>query len=134
MDLLETSNPSTAEEFWHQPENLALVEETMEECPDQDVFLDQVPHLRESVTKEDFWTEQKDFDDYAHGWEVYSDICQNTHERKPVLWDLCCGEGGFSRGAQYSGFDCYGFDKKETCAHRYEHDPSIDGSPLIIGM
>ena len=134
VDLLETASPSAAEEFWHQPENLALVEEIMEDCPDPDAFLDQIQHLRESVIKEDFWTEQKDFDDYAHEWEVYSDIFQSTHERKPVLWDLCCGEGGFSRGAQYSGFDCYGFDKKDTCSYRYEHDPTADGNTLSSGM
>ena len=134
VELIETTNPSAAEEFWHRPENLELIEETLEDCSDPEAFLAQIHHLRESITKEDFWTEQQEFNTYVHDWEIYSDIYRNTHDRKPVLWDLFCGEGGFSRGAQHSGFDCYGFDNKASCTHRYEHDPTGDGTVMPNGM
>ena len=134
VELLETSNPGAAEEFWHKHENINLMESTLASCSDAHAFADQLMALRESVSQEHFWQEQREFNDYAHEWDIYSDVFQQTHGRKPVLWDLCCGEGGYSRGAAMSGFACYGFDREEACKHRYEHDPSVSGVSVANGM
>ena len=134
VDLVETSNETEAEKFWNKPENLALVTSTLEDCQDPDSIMDQLDALKESISQEPFWQEQKEFEEYAHDWNIYSDIFQSTHGRRPVLWDLCCGEGGYSRGAQFSGFDCHGFDNDPACKHRYEHDLSGVGSDNTTGM
>ena len=42
----------------------------------------------------------------------------------PVVYDLYCGEGGFSRGARLMGARCYGFDKVNGMRHAYENDPA----------
>ena len=127
-ELYETSVPSEAEKFWHQPANTSLITATLESCHDSDAFLEQIQLLRETVRQQEFWDEQLQFDKYVHQWDVYSDIFQQTANRKPILWDLCCGEGGYSRGARHGGFECYGFDVKEACRTRYENDPTVDGT------
>ena len=133
-DLWETSKPTEAEEYWSRPEHLDLVREMVAGCSDPDAFMDQLDVLCEAASQEDFWREQQEFDDYVHDWDIYSDIFQQTHQRRPVLWDLCSGEGGYSRGAQRSGFDCYGFDVNPKCRHYYEHDPSMEGPGSPSGM
>ena len=110
------------------------MEDSLAACQDPDSIMDCLLNLKEAVSKEDFWEEQREFDEYVHEWDVYSDIFQNTHGRKPVLWDLCCGEGWYSRGAQYSGFECYGFDNQSSCEFRYEHEPSSNGEAKGSGM
>ena len=134
IDLVETANTTEAEKFWNKPENLAAIEEVLQGCSDPDSFMDQVMALKATAQKEDFWREQHEFDEYVHEWEIYSDIFQATHNRKPVLWDLCCGEGGYSRGAQTSGLECHGFDLKPECKHRYEHDPAPEGQEMLTSM
>ena len=134
VDLVETSNVTEAEKFWNKPENLAAVTAVLEECQDPDSIMDQLHVMKESLSQESFWQEQKEFEEYAHDWNIYSDIFQSTHGRRPVLWDLCCGEGGYSRGAQFSGFDCYGFDSNPACKHRYESDLAGKGPENATGM
>ena len=46
-----------------------------------------------------------------------------------IVYDLYCGEGGFSRGARSVGCECYGFDINTACATRYETEPSCLDSP-----
>ena len=134
VELVETPKPSEAEAFWQQPDNVALVEEKLSHCADPDSIMDCLFNLKEAVSKEHFWAEQHEFDEYTHQWDIYSDIFQSTTGRKPVLWDLCCGEGGYSRGAQCSGFDCYGFDKDASCKYRYENEPTAPDGYTLSGM
>ena len=136
VDLVETSHVTEAEKFWNKPENLALLmEPSLDDSEVGRQLLDQVAMLREEVVShEHFWREQLEFEEYVHSWDIYADIFRTTHDRKPVLWDLCCGEGGYSRGARNSGLDCYGFDIKAACKHRYEHEPSADGLTRSSGM
>ena len=134
VELVETPKPSEAEAFWQQPDNVALVEEKLSHCADPDSIMDCLFNLKEAVSKEHFWAEQHEFDEYTHQWDIYSDIFQSTTVRKPVLWDLCCGEGGYSRGAQCSGFDCYGFDKDASCKYRYENEPTAPDGYTLSGM
>jgi hypothetical protein len=134
VDLIETANTTEAEKFWNRPENLAMVNNTLKECADPDGFMDQVLVLKDSIKKEAFWEEQREFDEYVHEWGIYTDIFRTTHDRQPVLWDLCCGEGGYSRGAQASGLECHGFDSQPACQHRYENDPAPAGHTMPTGM
>lgn len=83
---------------------------------------------RVACQQEDFWKSQRDFEKYCGQWERYCSTFEITHGRAPVLYDVCCGEGGFSRGARVSGIKCYGFDRKEACRERYENDYSPSGS------
>ena len=134
VDLIETANTTEAEKFWNRPENLAMVDNTLKECADPDGFMDQVLVLKDAIKNEAFWEEQREFDEYVHEWGIYTDIFRTTHDRQPVLWDLCCGEGGYSRGAQASGLECHGFDSQPACQHRYENDPAPAGHTMPTGM
>lgn len=71
-----------------------------------------------------FFARQQAFEEEMDGWEVYADIFYKLHKRRPVLYDLYCGGGGYSRGARLQGVDCYGFDVKNACKADYERDPS----------
>ena len=84
-----------------------------------------VSSLRKHATQQQFWREQEDFEDYTSGWDQYSAAFAATHGRMPVIYDLFCGEGGFSRGARAAGCACYGFDVNSRCRARYESEPSL---------
>ena len=43
------------------------------------------------------------FEQIAEHWDQYVGAFTMTHGRAPVLYDLYCGEGGYSRGARASG-------------------------------
>jgi len=83
--------------------------------------------LHKTVKDGFFWREQRAFDAELDDWQLYADIFHSTHGRMPILFDLYCGEGGFSRGARAVGCECYGFDISSACRYRYENEPSLDG-------
>ena len=85
--------------------------------------------LRRVVENQSFWQEQKRFDAELSDWQLYVDIFHTTHGRMPVIYDLYCGEGGFSRGARATGCECHGFDVSSACRHRYESEPTSTGQP-----
>ena len=85
--------------------------------------------LRRVVENESFWLEQKAFDSEVNEWQRYADIFHTTHGRMPVVFDMYCGEGGYSRGARAAGCECHGFDISSACRPRYETEPSLDGEP-----
>ena len=87
--------------------------------------------LRKAVSDEDFWTEQKDFDEYCRSWERHVSMFEATHGRALVIYDLCCGEGGFSRGARMTGAQCFGFDLNAAHAKRYEYEYGTPDAPAM---
>ena len=94
---------------------------TLDELPDR------IMALKAHVTQHQFWREQEDFEKVAEHWDQYVSAFTMTHGHAPVLYDLYCGEGGYSRGARASGCECYGFDNKPSCRQQYEHEPGVDG-------
>ena len=89
-----------------------------------------VSELRKVVDNASFWQEQKAFDDEVNEWQRYVDIFHTTHGRMPVVFDMYCGEGGYSRGARAAGCECHGFDISSACRPRYETEPSLDSKPV----
>ena len=77
-----------------------------------------------------FFGEQEEYEEIQQGWDKYVQVFQRTHGRKPVLYDLYCGEGGFSRGARAAGIKCIGFDNesRSACKLHYENDPTVTSS------
>ena len=78
-----------------------------------------------------FQKEQLEFESQMHTWERYVQTFSATVGRMPVVYDLFCGEGGFSRGARASGLKCYGFDSNPDFKLNYETDPVVtqEGHP-----
>ena len=132
---METSHPAEATEFWQAQqaqETIAAMVETSVLAPD---LPNHVTALGQMVTQGGFWREQETFDDTARAWEQYVSMFQETYQREPVVWDLCCGEGGYSRGAREAGCLCYGFDHNGNLRARYENDPpDATGATCPSGM
>ena len=80
--------------------------------------------LKEHVTRSNFWQEQEHFENHCSAMEKYVAVFTATYGREPVLYDLYCGEGGYSRGAREAGLQCYGFDNDEKRRRRYETEPA----------
>ena len=94
-----------------QASALPSISDMLEQAYDNgDLLLARIEVLKDELTSQDFWKEQQDFDQHCRKWEQYVSIFEKTHHRAPVMYDLCCGEGGISRGARTSGVRCYGFD------------------------
>ena len=95
------------------------------------VLLQMVRQLKAEVTECKFYAEQKQFDKYMEVLESYVAVFRKTHGRAPVMYDLYCGEGGFSRGARACGIKCYGFDIEPRYRRQYSTDPIMlrDGVP-----
>ena len=93
---------------------------------DGSLLADELPtriaKLRTLVEQEDFHREQREFELHCRAWESAVDAFETVNGRAPVLYDLCCGEGGYSRGARVSGVRCYGFDIQSKYRRRYEGD------------
>ena len=86
--------------------------------------------VRKAVENTDYWKEQQAFDAELADWQRYVDIFISTHGRAPVVYDLYCGEGGYSRGARAVGCECYGFDIATACKHRYENEMCATSDPV----
>ena len=54
--------------------------------------------------------ERLEADAELNHWKRYVDTFYSTFGRKPVLYDLFCGEGTFARGAVEAGCEVHGFD------------------------
>ena len=95
--------------------------------------------VKSDIAHHPFHEEQRRYEDYQADWQQYVDVFQSTLGRAPVLYDLFCGEGGFSRGAREVGCQCIGFDFNKTCADRYENEPyflseDASGDKISSGM
>ena len=93
--------------------------------------------LEAATSTQEFWREQEEFEKYINQLEVYVHIFQATYERAPVLYDLFCGQGGFSRGARAAGCICFGFDNQPQYVNGYELDRNTrdnEGNHLSSGM
>ena len=89
-----------------------------------------VSEVGQAVALTPQWREQQEFEQELMHWQAYFDVFQETHGRPPIVYDLYCGEGGFSRGARAVGCDCYGFDINSGCRHRYEHEPDVTNTAI----
>jgi len=128
--LVEDKDPKGADTIWQgHIDTVYLVNEPADVTETRNAYLEGlVSELGKKVADSDFWKEQREFDAELHAWKQYLDIFHATHGRLPVVYDLYCGEGGFSRGARSVGCECYGFDINTACAPRYETEPScLDG-------
>ena len=76
-----------------------------------------------SLENTPFFSEQRAFEERMQCYELYAQTYVKTMGAGPVVYDLYCGEGGFSRGARSMGAQCYGFDSEPRCKHAYENDP-----------
>ena len=146
-ELYEAKDPQRLRDIWQAPaddtgattdqptSDFPSIASMFEEAKEATLLPQRIEALRKVVSDEDFWTEQKDFDDYCQYWERHSSMFEATHGRAPVIYDLCCGEGGFSRGARMTGAKCFGFDLNAAHAKRYEQEHgTIGASPMGSGM
>jgi hypothetical protein len=150
--LYEAKRPEEVEEVWQatgvhtpgadgepvsrEPERLLAsklpkVADAFASGDDGEHILSLVSEVREAVCDTAFWEEQRAFDEQCREWERAVAAFETVHGRAPVLYDLCCGEGGFSRGARAAGVQCYGFDSKERWGRRYSYDYGVKGSTAV---
>ena len=95
----------------------------------------QIAKVRHMVEQGDFFREQREFEWQCRAWEIATETFEAVNGRAPILYDLCCGEGGYSRGARISGVRCYGFDTQAKFRRRYEGDAtSTRGEYTSSGM
>ena len=92
---------------------------------DLELFNARMPVLAEALMQHPFHVEQRAFENQLAQWELYVAIFRATYARSPVVYDLYCGPGGFSRGAREGGCLCYGFDSEESYRGHYETDPAV---------
>ena len=125
----ESTPPLTATAIWQEGD--AGVH-ALQECNDPIQFqlLALAMEVKQEISETQFWKEQQAFASELQDWQKYVEIFHMTHGRAPVLYDLYCGEGGFSRGARAAGCDCYGFDINSACKSRYEQEPTTDGQTI----
>ena len=86
----------------------------------------EIAKVRHLVEQEGFFREQREFEWQCRAWETATATFETINGRAPVLYDLCCGEGGYSRGARVSGVRCYGFDTQAKFRRRYEGDATAN--------
>ena len=60
-----------------------------------------------------FQRERAAADNHLDHWAQYVRTFESTYGRPPVLYDLYCGGGGFSRGAARAGFKVVGIDIRD---------------------
>ena len=126
--LVEHTQPKEVDSFWQTPENQAQILAALVGSEASNDLIDhQVKALGNFASQETFWAEQEDFERTNRLWERYVHLFNESLQRPPVVWDLCCGEGGYSRGAREAGCLCYGFDYDGRHRHRYEYDPDAAG-------
>ena len=162
--LYEAKNPEQIESIWQaqgvHPDDTGGTADEFSTGPSDDILLaanrlpavadlfygengsllaaelpEQIVATRKLVEQGEFFREQREFEWQCRAWESAVGAFETVHGRAPVLYDLCCGEGGYSRGARVSGVRCYGFDIQSKYRRRYEGDAtSIRGEYTPSGM
>ena len=126
----ESPSP-TAPSSDHDPQSLLGLfpcswQETARARPDSSHEL--AAFAMEALQDSDFKHAQHAFDSYCSHWERYTSAFELACGRAPVIYDMCCGEGGFSRGARLAGYQCYGFEILGHHRRRYEFDRGLPGA------
>ena len=131
--LVEAKEPKQAEIIWQGQVDILLLATTESGSLIRNAFLEGlVSEVKKCVTLQDFWREQRDFTRELDDWQQYVDIFHTTHGRLPIVFDLYCGEGGYSRGARAAGCECHGFDISTACRTRYESEPTEPATPSCM--
>ena len=155
-ELYEAKNPRLMDQIWqHNDETDASTQEDLDSShhmrnyvereltnvdklfqggSDESQLTSLLHETRLAVLDGDYWKDQQSFNNHCGEWEHYAAIFHSTNHRSPVVYDLCCGEGGFSRGARITGAEIYGVDKNSRFKLRYETDFDEDGSQHPSGM
>ena len=152
IEMMEAKDPERLRRIWQAPADdgpgeppleageialvnqLPSVSKLFSESREAHLLPARLSALREVATQEEFWAEQGAFEEHCGAWETYVRVFEATCGRAPVLYDLCCGEGGFSRGAQAVGVEVHGFEKDMSYRKRYEHDHVRGGETLPSGL
>ena len=129
VSIAEARLPAEATHIW-QDENADVISHVAHAGGDHLLELATTRALEDSA----FWKEQREFANYTAHMDRYVEVFESTFHRPPVVYDLCCGEGGWSRGARAGGGECYGFDKDLSCKQRYETEFGADPVGLPSGM
>ena len=85
--------------------------------------------LRKLATATEFSKERQRYEEIQDYWQQYVSAFETSYGRKPVLYDLYCGEGCYTRGARLAGVECYGIDSDNKCRQRYETDYALRQKP-----
>ena len=110
------------------PSSTGAASSTLDNASECSAYLNAlISEVGNAVSDTPFWQEQKEFNDSQEKWEDYVSIFYATYHRAPVVLDLYCGEGGYSRGARAAGCDCFGVDINSACRSRYETEPCTNG-------
>ena len=132
FELYEAKGGIEVDEVWQ--EESEPVADTLKEAVEQltvnvvlsehaNILMDRLQCFIDSIDNSLFTQEQRLFEKELEPWRLYSQTYAVTSGSGPVVYDLYCGEGGFSRGARAMGAQCYGFDSHGKVRHAYEHDP-----------
>ena len=113
QDLSPYPNPSTLIRHAKEPDGLIC----------------HIQLLKMAVERSPFHEEQRRYEEAQDYWQQYVSAFEATNGRAPVLYDLYCGDGCYSRGARLAGVECYGFDIRMEHAKRYERDNHVEGKP-----
>ena len=108
IELYEHLAHELVDEIWSPP--------STEEIPEDDLS-EQLTLLCSDLSKD-----VQDAEEEFNHWKVYMAKFQSVHHRRPVIYDLFCGEGSFGRGAHKAGCDVYGFDRLAR-PPQYGHRP-----------
>ena len=134
FELFETKEENTPGEIWQEPipdkkqnANVLALDQLAEgvalsDCPDRS--FDRLQCFVDALDNR-FGADQARFEEHMETLELYSQAYASTFGDGPVVYDLYCGEGGFSRGARSMGARCFGFDSDIQHRHAYENDPTV---------
>ena len=134
FELYDGRRPALPEEIWQEDvRELSAEEGAMLDRTRIAVELSDSPMLMakrlecfaDTLEHAPFYQDQRKFETHMDTLEKYSQTFVQTLGDGPVVYDLYCGEGGYSRGARAMGATCYGFDSDAGMRHAYEHDPTL---------
>ena len=132
LTLIESKDPRLVTEVWQAqslpkeaatPEILVLAAEyplpritgVIDANTDASPLVSRLAALEHEIRAGPFHRGQLAFEECVLRWSQYMDVFETTMGRAPVLYDLRCGEGVFSRDAREAGCKCYGFDPDPAC-------------------
>ena len=123
--LCELRQGQELDRIWQEGVTSQVYSVIEREGPDDLPFGAMLASVAMSTQADRFFDEQQNYEVQQRVWDKYVQTFVATKNRAPIVYDLYCGEGGFSRGARAAGFKCYGFDNNDAFRRGYETDPSV---------